>query len=198
MSILSVRANQEIRWHFTRRFNTARPQRGAIRARSNPNTTHHNYARHEDSLFDPNDELYLEVAVKHKGQQYCFIAAIISDNPVVRLAERLPHDNAQLLPETIDIFRGRKETNKRLPWNIYSNYFERWMETLLDALSARGVEHAVIVLDNAKYHKQLPKGTPTGKTRKSEMQAKCREYGIAYNAKELKSVLKGRLKPYIQ
>ncbi|GMF35762.1 unnamed protein product [Phytophthora fragariaefolia] len=39
MSILSARANQEIRRHFTRRFNTVRPRRGAIRARSNSNTS---------------------------------------------------------------------------------------------------------------------------------------------------------------
>ncbi|POM70518.1 LOW QUALITY PROTEIN: Hypothetical protein PHPALM_13027 [Phytophthora palmivora] len=79
-----------------------------------------------------------------------------------------------------------------------SNYFERWMENLLRILSSREIEHAVIVLDNAKYHKRLPKGTPTGSTKESEMQAKCEEYDIAYKPTELKAALWSRLEPYIQ
>lgn len=32
---------------------------------------HQNYARHDDSLFDPNDKQDLQVTVKHKGRRYC-------------------------------------------------------------------------------------------------------------------------------
>ena len=35
------------------------------------------YQRHENSLFDPNDEQDLEVKALHKGRRYCFIAVII-------------------------------------------------------------------------------------------------------------------------
>ena len=36
-----------------------------------------NYARHDDSLFDPNDIEDEHVKPQHKGQRYCFIAGIV-------------------------------------------------------------------------------------------------------------------------
>ena len=41
---------------------------------------HKNYHRHDDSIFDPNDEQDLETKAQHKGKRYCFIAAIIDDD----------------------------------------------------------------------------------------------------------------------
>ena len=38
---------------------------------------HKNYCRHEDSLYDPNDEQDFKTVATHKGQRYCFIAAIV-------------------------------------------------------------------------------------------------------------------------
>ncbi|GMF52069.1 unnamed protein product [Phytophthora fragariaefolia] len=49
MSILSTRANQEIRRHFTRKFNTVRPRRRAFRARSYSNTSLRRYLDNSDS-----------------------------------------------------------------------------------------------------------------------------------------------------
>lgn len=37
---------------------------------------HHHYFRHNDPLYDPNDEKDLAVKAQHKGPRYCFIAAI--------------------------------------------------------------------------------------------------------------------------
>lgn len=70
---------------------------------------HQNYARHDDSLFDPNNEQDLQVTVKHKGRRYCFIAAIIDDDPAIEEARRTDADSAQLLMETLDIFEGGKK-----------------------------------------------------------------------------------------
>ncbi|OAF64774.1 hypothetical protein A3Q56_07501 [Intoshia linei] len=39
---------------------------------------HHNYARHEDSLYDLMDDDYIEPLTKYKGQRYCMIADIVS------------------------------------------------------------------------------------------------------------------------
>lgn len=41
---------------------------------------HKNYCRHDDSLYDPNDEQDLETKAMHKGSRYCFIAAIIDED----------------------------------------------------------------------------------------------------------------------
>jgi hypothetical protein len=41
-------------------------------------------------------------------------------------------------------------------------YFLRWFYHLLFCLIEMGVDNAAIVMDNAKYHKCLPQGTPKG------------------------------------
>ena len=38
-----------------------------------------NYQRHDDSLFELNDEQDLEVKAMHKGRMFCFIAVIIDE-----------------------------------------------------------------------------------------------------------------------
>jgi hypothetical protein len=40
---------------------------------------HHNYSRHQDSLYDPTDPN--STVERHKGRRYCFIAAIIDGDP---------------------------------------------------------------------------------------------------------------------
>ena len=37
---------------------------------------HKNYCRHEDSLYDPNDEQDLTTVTHQKGQRYCFIGEL--------------------------------------------------------------------------------------------------------------------------
>ena len=70
---------------------------------------HKNYCRHDDSLYDPNDEQDLQTVAIHKGRRYCFIAAIIDADPSVAAEHRTPNDRAHLLTETLDIFEGEHE-----------------------------------------------------------------------------------------
>lgn len=159
---------------------------------------HHNYARHDDSLFDPNDEQDLQVAVKHKGRRYCFIAAIIDADASIEESERTDAQTAYLMDETLDIFEGGKKQTKDYHGMFVSDYFERWMKKLLDTLDARGITNACIVMDNAKYHCRLPTGTPKGKSKKAVMLAKCKEWGIEADEKELKTVIWAKLKEHIR
>ena len=41
-----------------------------------------------------------------------------------------------------------------------TKYFVALMVILLDALEARDINNVVIVIENSKYHKTLPEGTP--------------------------------------
>ena len=75
---------------------------------------HKNYHRHDDSIFDPNDEQDLETKAQHKGKRYCFIAAIIDDDrrpEVMAIPEeiRLAIYKAGLMHKTLDIFEGGKK-----------------------------------------------------------------------------------------
>ncbi|EGD77916.1 hypothetical protein PTSG_09551 [Salpingoeca rosetta] len=123
---------------------------------------HHHYRRHDESLYDPGDNRLLPKQ-KHKGRRFCFIAAIISSDPAVPEAERSEEHRAQLLPETLDIFEGGKKQSGKAQTKDYhgmfdSAYFERWMQTLLATLDARGIKNTIIVMDNAK----VPQVTPSG------------------------------------
>jgi hypothetical protein len=159
---------------------------------------HHNYARHDDSLFDPNDEQDLQVAVKHKGRRYCFIAAIVDADPTIDDTNRTETQQAHLLPETLDIFEGGKKQTKDYHGMFNSDYFERWMALLLDTLDARNIKNAYIAMDNAKYHCRLPPGTPTGATKKDAMLDKCREWGVDADSSELKKAIWAKLKEHVR
>ena len=63
------------------------------------------------------------------------------------------------MPETVDIFRGGKQ-KKDYHAMFNGAYYVEWMKKLLAALKARNITNAVIVMDNAKYHKTLPPGMP--------------------------------------
>ena len=164
---------------------------------------HKNYHRHDDSLFDPNDEQDLETKAHHKGQRYCFIAAIIDDDRSAEVRaipenERPDLFNAGLMMDTLDIFQGGSKQTADYHGMFNSEYFIKWMRKLLDALSERGVKNALIVMDNAKYHKMLPEGTPKGQWKKQLMLEYCASHGIQYSPNEMKSQLWGRLKKHIQ
>lgn len=159
---------------------------------------HQNYARHDDSLFDPNDEQDLQVTVKHKGRRYCFIAAIIDADPLVNETDRTKAQEAHLLHETLDIFEGSKKQTKDYHGIFNGDYFEQWMLTLLDALDKHSIKNAYIVMDNAKYHCRPPPGTPTGATKKGEMLEKCKEWGISADSSELKKAIWAKLKEHMR
>lgn len=159
---------------------------------------HHNYDRHDDSIFDPSDEQDIQIVVKHKGRRFCFIAAIVNADHSIDESAQSPNQQAFLIPETLDIFEGGKTQTKDYHGMFDSAYFEHWMRKILMALKVHGIENAVILLDNAKYHKRLPSDTPTGRTRKPEMQTKCDEYGIAFHKDELRGALWAKLKEYLR
>lgn len=62
---------------------------------------HKNYCRHNDSLYDPNDEQDLTTVAIHKEQQYCFIAAIVNANPCIPEELQTPKQKAGLLEDTL-------------------------------------------------------------------------------------------------
>ena len=41
---------------------------------------HKNYQLHNDSLFDLNDEQYMDLKAIHKGRRFCFIGEIIDED----------------------------------------------------------------------------------------------------------------------
>lgn len=66
------------------------------------------------------------------------------------------------------------------------------------ALVPRRIQHAVIALDNVKYHKRLPDGTPKGTTPTKEVQTKCDEYSVAFEPYKLKRELWAKFKEHVQ
>jgi transposase len=159
---------------------------------------HKNYCRHHDTLYDPNDEQDLQVRKMHKGERYCFIAAMISADESVPVDERRPDQRAHVMNETIDIFKGGKRQPKDYHGMFNHAYFVKWMAVLLAALSARGIVGATIVMDNASYHCKLPDDTPKGNWKKSELERACKDREIAYESTDVKSVLWTKLKPHIK
>jgi hypothetical protein len=82
---------------------------------------HHHYKCHDDSLFDPNDELDVQDKEKHKGQRLCFIGAIVDGGM----------DNSRFI--ALDIFQGGKQT-KDYHGMFNSDYFREWFKKLLAEL----------------------------------------------------------------
>lgn len=158
---------------------------------------HHHYSRHEDSLYDPNDEQDLAVKAQHKGRRYCFIAAIIDADRSVPEAERNEAQKAALLRDTLDIFEGGKKQTKDYHGMFDSNYFILWMKKLLDSLAAENVSNSIIVMDNAKYHKTLPTDTPRKGWRKAQLIDAACSYGITVESKMTKPEIWSLLEEHI-
>ena len=58
------------------------------------------------------------------------------------------------------------------------DYFVIWMQKLLDGLKERKIENAMIVMDNAKYHKSRPKGLPKASQKKEVLLAFAKEHNL--------------------
>ena len=159
---------------------------------------HKNYCRHEDSLFDPNDEQDLTTIVAHKGQRYCFIAAIVDADHAIPEELRNSDEKAGLLMDTLDIFEGGKKQTKDYHGMFDHNYFVNWMKKLLQVLKDRNISNAVIVMDNAKYHKKLPDDVPRMTDKKNDLQEACRKYGMDVSANLTKAMLWEKLHQHIQ
>jgi len=156
----------------------------------------HHHKRHNDSLYDPNDEQDLQVQGKNKGQRYCFITAILDADPTVPEEKRDESQKAQLMHATLDIFKGGKQT-KDYHGMFNHDYFLNWMRRLLDDLKERQIENAIIVMDNARYHKKKPPSTPQRSSKKAILQAACEEYCIPYQARESKTMLWNKVSHHI-
>ena len=160
---------------------------------------HKNYCRHDDSLYDPNDEQDLTTVAAHKGQRYCFIAAIIDADHSLPLGLRHPKQNAHILTDTVDIFEGGKKQTKDYHGMFNHDYFVVWMGKLLQCLKDRGIYNAIIVMDNAKYHKKLPEECPRARYKKAILQEACDKYNIPYDdTEDTKAVIWQLLRRYIR
>jgi len=147
---------------------------------------HHHYSRHNDSLFDPEDET--ETKPKHKGRRFCFIAGILEDG----------QGAGKLLG--LDIFEGGKKNGKTVEdyHSMFNHdYFSEWFVTLLDEVEALGYSSVVFVMDNAKYHKTKPESTPSGKWKKAQLLEACQKFNLPSCSSDLRSTLWARLKAYI-
>ena len=71
-----------------------------------------NYCRHSDSLYDPNDEQDLTTVAHHKGQRYCFIAAIIDADHTVPEQDRTAVQKACLIKKPSTFFKAAKSKPK--------------------------------------------------------------------------------------
>jgi hypothetical protein len=148
---------------------------------------HHHYARHEDSLYDPED--VETTKPKHKGRRYCFIAGILRDGSSVSHLVGL------------DIFVGGKKNGKVIEdyHSMFTHdYFVNWFSDLLDEVKDLGYLAVVFVMDNAKYHKGKPSTTPKGTWKKEAMLQACLDLGLDdVSPTDLKSTLWAKLKAYV-
>ena len=72
---------------------------------------HKNYQRHDDSMFEPNDEQDMEVNSIHKGRLFCLIAAIIDEDQTLSYVpeeQKSESAKAHFMLDTFDIFEGGK------------------------------------------------------------------------------------------
>lgn len=160
---------------------------------------HHHYTSHKDSIFHPDDS-FVPTRYGGKGHRYCFIAAIIDADGSVDPSTRSEDQEAALLLDTVDIFHGGKRI-KAQPKDYHAmfnhDYFKKWMETLLNVLDARNVKNAVIVMDNAKYHK-VKSAVPNRRSKKTALEDACKRYGLVYDENSTKKTLWAVLGPYIE
>jgi len=134
---------------------------------------HHHYHRHENSLWDPNDELDLQQKMQHKGKRYCIIGAIIEPNPRVRNPTQ-PEDRGHVVPGLLRQWeaglkkparkqnesdkdydaRCKKKLKESHSGDYHKNFddenFCAWFRDLLRALPH---QPCAIAMDNASYHK---------------------------------------------
>jgi len=159
---------------------------------------HNHYTDHGDSLFDPNDELAIEPRDKFKGQRWCFIAAMIGDDPQLHSqAEPQKKDHAHLLMPSIDIFQGGKQKKDYLAM-FDAEYFEAWMKKLCsEILTDYGP--CMIIMDNTAYHKCYPRDTPKPHlTKKADLATYLQQQGEVVNGDETRAELETRVRNWIK
>ncbi|OQR85731.1 hypothetical protein ACHHYP_20551 [Achlya hypogyna] len=146
----------------------------------------HHHSRAKDSLYHPTDAPDLQPKEKHKGQRLCFIAGILSDGP----------DDSHVLG--LHIFKGGRNQPKDYHGMFDHAYFVKWFAGLLDQLDALGKVGAIIVLDNASYHIDLPDNTPKGNWAKPRLLEACGQLGNPASDSEYKSEIWEKVRRYIK
>ena len=150
---------------------------------------HGNYCSHEEFLYNPNDAQDLKTVATHKGQRYCFIAAIMDADHPIPEKSKAAKQKAGLLMDTLDIFKMGKSKREITTGFFDHHNFRAWMRKFLATLKSRNITDAIIFMDNAKYHKKFPEGTPRMNEEKSRLQDACEEYGVAFDMSDTSSIL---------
>ena len=70
---------------------------------------------------------------------------------------------------TIDFFEGGKKQTVGFHGMFDSTYLIAWIKNLLDSLATINVQNAVIVMDDAKYHKSIPENIQKGIWKKQQL-----------------------------
>jgi len=91
--------------------------------------------------------------------------------------------------ETLDIFEGGMNQTMHYHGMFNSTYFIAWMEKLLAALGTRNVQNCVIIMDDAKYHKSFPEGTPKSQWKNQELVDFCEAEGTPFLPIDLKTAI---------
>lgn len=143
---------------------------------------HHHYKRFDESLYDPNDEQDLNVRQLHKGQRYCFAAAIQGSNPKVRVTYSMyannSNDAAGMVPNTLWVFEGKNNV-KDYHSTFNSVSFLNWFE---QSLLANLKQPSLIIMDNASYHKTPRAEAPKfRKMKMNELRAYLTERNVQFD-----------------
>ncbi|RHZ13370.1 hypothetical protein DYB31_016041, partial [Aphanomyces astaci] len=101
----------------------------------------------------------------------CFVSAITATDASTMCLIKADRMDYRVL--AFDIFRGEKSQPKE-PEDYHGmfnhEYFIKSFESLLNKLATLGIQNAYIVMDNAKYHKGRPQGTPSSRQCKKTLQ----------------------------
>jgi len=163
---------------------------------------HNHYALTTDSIYDPEDHRPLPKR-KHGGQRYCFIGAILDDDHTVEKGHRTKEQSAQWMPEVYHQFLGGKQNGSKKDTKDYHgmfthDYFVKWMQKLINALRRRNIEGAVIIMDNATYHKKHGKDHPRKGHKKETLVEAAQKRNIPVNASDTKAVIWENLEPVVR
>lgn len=134
----------------------------------------------------------------HKGDRFCFIAAIVRPNIASMLMSEMVPKLAYLMVETIDKFKGGERQTKDYHDVCNHAFFAAWMmKKKLNALGVRIIAGATTVMDNAAYHYKRPEGAPKG-NREESMQTARQERGITVVCTDTESMLWSKLMSHIK
>lgn len=164
---------------------------------------HHHYKRTDESIYDPSDEQDLVVRELHKGQRYCFAAAIQGPDPRNRSAPSSapssatsstpssaasgaagtpavdPSKLAGIVPNTKWIFEG-KNSVKDYHSTFNSHTFLNWFTS---QLLVNLHQPSLIIMDNASYHKTPKADAPRfDKMKIAELRSYLHNHNVEYPA----------------